>query len=221
MLILDPEKGGKLKHEWRKHEKEIYLPPAKPLLCNVPKFAFFSLAGEGNPNDDFFAAYIGALYSLSYALKMDAKKNPAISADDYTVYPLEGIWDLAKDSDGATRDFALDNLVFTLMIRQPDWVSEAYAAEIIATVKRKKPQALLDEVRFVELEEGLCVQMLHRGPYSEEPASFVLMAEYCAGQQLQRKNKQHREIYLSDARKVAPAKLKTVLRIRVAKKESP
>lgn len=108
-----------------------------------------------------------------------------------------------------------DKLQFDLMIRQPDFVSEEYAADIIEKVKIKKPHPLLENVRFEAISEGACVQMLHVGSYDEEPASFAEMDAFVRKNNLSRVNAVHREIYLSDVRKVAADRLKTVLRFQV------
>jgi len=102
------------------------------------------------------------------------------------------------------------------MIRQPGFLANDFAQEIIEKVKKKKPHELLNKIKFGALEDGKCVQMLHLGSYDNEPESFKQMEEFCTTNNLNRKSKQHREIYLSDARKVAPDKLKTVLRFGVS-----
>ncbi|MBU0528738.1 GyrI-like domain-containing protein [bacterium] len=206
-----------MKYEWRKAEKKFYCPKPKPEKVVIPKFKFFTVAGEGNPNDEYFAEYIGALYSLSYAVKMSLKKGIVPKGYfDYTVYPLEGVWDINED---AKKEFSgtlnKDDLVFNLMIRQPNFVNQEFADMIIELVKKNKPHELLDKVKFDEIKDGTCVQMLHLGRYDDEPRSFKLMEEYAEENGLVRKSKVHREIYLSDARKVAPEKLKTVLRFQV------
>lgn len=206
-----------MKHEWKKLEKEIYSPKNKPELVTVPEYNFFTVKGVGNPNEPFFADYIGVLYALSYAVKMSPKKG--ISPEgyfDYTVYPLEGFWSINEDvkkSFEGTID--KKNLVFKLMMRQPDFVDEQFAFQILEITKKSKPHRLLDEVRFEQITEGKCIQMLHVGSYDSEPASFKLMEEYTASNDLTRISKDHKEIYLSDARKVAPEKLKTILRFQV------
>lgn len=206
-----------MKHEWKKAEKAFYQPKAKPELIHIPKFSFFTIHGQCNPNSEQFGEYIGVLYSLSYAVKMSPKKdNAPIGYFDYTVYPLEGVWDIndeAKQKPMTVID--KDALVFDLMIRQPNFVTADYAVNIIEQVKKSKPHPLLNEVRFVEIEEGACVQMLHNGSYDNEPQSFEQMETFCKENNLQRKSKIHREIYLSDSRKVSPDKLKTVLRFSV------
>ena len=203
-----------MKYEWKKQEKEFYLSKETPETVVVPKFKFFMLNGKGNPNNAEFSEAVAVLYSLAYAVKMLPKKG--ITPDgyfDYTVYPLEGVWDLAEEARGL-EVLDKDSLIYTLMIRQPDFVTDELAEEIVKGVKAKKPHPLLDEVKFAGLEEGLCVQMLHIGPYDDEPKTFSQMEEYCTQQALKRTSKMHREIYLSDARKTEPNKLKTVLRFR-------
>ena len=206
-----------MKHEWKKAEKGIYLPKNKPELVEMPAMNFFTIKGEGNPNSDHFPEYIGVLYSLSYAVKMSPKKNLAPKGYyEYTVYPLEGVWDLKEKAKlNYTGVINKDDLVFKIMIRQPDFVTEEFALEIIEYTKKNKPHKLLDEVVFETFTEGKCLQMLHLGSYDDEPASFKLMEEFAEENRLVRKCKTHREIYLSDARKVEPAKLKTVLRFGV------
>ena len=101
------------------------------------------------------------------------------------------------------------------MIRQPDFVNELFANQIIESVQKKKPHELLKKVKFETIEEGECVQMLHVGSYDSEPESFTLMDEFAEKLNKTRKSNKHREIYLSDARKTAPEKLKTVLRYQI------
>jgi len=214
------QKTFSMKHEWRKREKEIYLPKNKPAIIDVPEFKYFSIKGEGNPNDDFFPEYIGVLYSLSYAVKMSPKKGMQPNGYyDYTVYPLEGIWDLKEEAKkNYNGKLNKDDLVFNLMIRQPDFVSESFAHEIIEFTKKNKPHNLLDKVKFEKIKDGQCIQMMHLGSYDTEPESFKLMEEFAESMNLRRKSEIHREIYLSDARKVDPDKLKTVLRFQVENK---
>jgi len=208
-----------MKHEWRKREKGIYLPGTSPEVITVPAFKYYTIEGQGNPNDDKFPDYIAALYSLSYGIKMSPKKGYApYSYTEYTVYPLEGVWDInekAKVNYSGVLD--KDILVFKLMIRQPDFVDASFANFIIEEIKKKKPHPLLDQVKFEIIEEGPCVQMMHVGSYDNEPRSFKTMEAFADKEGLVRKSKVHREIYLSDARKVIPEKLKTILRFKVNK----
>jgi hypothetical protein len=203
-----------MKYEWKKQEKEFYLPKEKPESVVVPKFKFFMLNGKGNPNNAEFSEAVTVLYSLAYAVKMLPKKGiTPVGYFDYTVYPLEGVWDLAEEAR-VLEVLDKDSLIYTIMIRQPDFVTDELAEEVVKGVKAKKPHPLLNEVKFTSLEEGLCVQMLHIGPYDDEPKTFSQMEEYCTQQGLKRTSKIHREIYLSDPRKTEPNKLKTLLRFR-------
>lgn len=205
--------------EWRKQDKAIYLPAAEPALIHVPAFNYYLLRGEGNPNTSAFTEAVGILYSLSYAIRMLPKKGPEPEGYyEYTVFPLEGVWDL---SEAGRQKITLDKdeLVYTLMIRQPDFVTPELAAEVLEKVKRSKPHPLLHKAAFERFEDGLSVQMLHTGPYDNEPHSFARMEQYCADQGLQRLSLLHREIYISDARKAPPEKLKTVLRFKVSRQD--
>jgi hypothetical protein len=183
----------------------------------MPAMNFFSIYGEGNPNDDFFAEYIGVLYSLSYAVKMSPKQGLAPeNYVDYCVYPLEGVWDLKEEAKLKPMDkLDKDALIFNLMIRQPDFITPEFAAKIIELTKKKKPHPLLEKVIFTTIEEGACIQMLHLGSYDSEPQSFSAMEDFAKSKGLTHKSKIHREIYLSDARRTAPEKLRTILRFQL------
>ena len=206
-----------MKHEWKKSEKRFYLPKNTPEKIVIPGFNFYSLKGKGNPNDPIFSEYISVLYSLSYAIRMSPKAGLFLSNYyDYTVYPLEGVWDLDENAKAnGMKVLDKNSLVYTIMIRQPEFITEEIAYENLDRVKRKKPNELLDIVKFENIEEGACVQMLHQGSYDEEPESFNKMALFAAEHNLRRKYHFHREIYLTDARKTTPEKLKTVLRFQV------
>jgi hypothetical protein len=206
-----------MKHDWKKDDKAFYLPKNKPEIITIPAFKFFSIRGEGNPNDNFFAEYIGVLYALSYAVKMSPKQGFAPdNYFEYSVFPLEGVWDITDEAKAAfTGKIDKNSLVFNLMIRQPGFVTEAFAQETLERVRKKKPHVLLEKVKFETIEEGNCVQMMHLGPYDAEPLSFEQMTLFTESLGKTRKSHLHREIYLSDARKVSPEKLKTVLRFCV------
>ena len=206
-----------MKHEWKKLEKKFYFPNVEPEKIIVPKFNFYTIEGEGNPNDAYFAEYIGVLYSLSYAIKMSPKSGEEPeNYFDYAVYPLEGVWDINEEAK-RNKDGKLDknSLVYKLMIRQPAFVTYDVAKDFIERTKKKKPHQLLDQVKFEVIEEGSCIQMLHMGSFDNEPQSFKLMELFAEEQQLKRKSHTHREIYLSDARKTIPERLRTILRFQV------
>ena len=130
------------KHEWRKKEKQFYLPKAKPAMVDVPEYNFIMISGAGNPNSQFFSDCIAALYCVAYAIKMNLKK---VSSNlegyyDWTVYPLEGVWDISeKGNSDAAEHLHKDELVFDLMILQPSFVIKSIFDEMLALTKDKKP----------------------------------------------------------------------------------
>ncbi|WP_312518929.1 GyrI-like domain-containing protein [Anaerospora sp.] len=204
-----------MKHEWRKVEKELYLPKAVPELVTIPKQKFFMVEGKGNPNSDSFAEKIGVLYSLAYAVRMMPKQGFTPEGYfEYTVYPLEGVWDVTEKGRNS-ETLNKNELLYTIMIRQPEFVTTDVVVKAFETVRKKKPHPILDEVTFGMLEDGLSVQMLHVGAYDNEPESFKLMNEFIVNHNLEKRSPVHREIYLSDVSKVQPDKLKTVLRYMV------
>lgn len=207
-----------MKYEWKKSDKELYLPKIKPEIIEVPKIKYFILNGKGNPNEPEFAEVIEALYSIAYGVRMSHKSGVIPEGYyEYTVFPLEGIWDLEEEAKG--QDILnKDKLIYTLMIRQPDFLTDDLAQLIIERIRKKKPNRLLEHIKFDYLEEGLNVQMMHIGNYNDEPKSFKLMEEFCSNNDLERIDKTHKEIYISDFRKTEPDKLKTVLRFKVNRK---
>ena len=152
-------------------------------------------------NSDFQCENLLSL-TLDGVLKKDMFSNEGLRPMDYKTYQV----------------FYPDNLVFKLMIRQPDFVDKDFALQIFEQTKMKKPHNLLEKVRFEEIIEGNCIQMLHLGSYDSEPESFRLMESFAKQDNYCRISKTHREIYLSDARKVSPDKLKTVLRFSIEKR---
>lgn len=214
------------KYEWRKQEKSLYLPKNKPDIVDVPAFKFITIEGEGSPDEAVFSDYIATLYSLAYTIKMTLKQwavapiTAAVSGIprgyfDFTVYPLEGVWDINDQAKACFNGVInKEDFVYKLMIRQPDFVDESLYNTMLAIAKQKKKNPLLDQISFERVQEGLCIQMLHLGPFEDEPISFQKMEEFATEQGLQRISKVHREIYLSDPAKVTPEKLKTVLRFQ-------
>lgn len=204
-----------MKHEYRKHEKELYCPKKKPELVSVPKQRFFCIKGKGNPNSTDFSERIAVLYSLAYAVRMMPKNGFTPEGYyEYTVYPLEGLWDLTEE--GRKSDvFNKDELLYTIMIRQPEFVNDEVVERAFEIANKKKPHPLLKDVYVDEIEDGLSVQIMHVGSYDNEPESFAKMKGFIEENGLKIKTLVHREIYLSDARKVDADKLKTVLRYSV------
>ncbi|EOR23988.1 hypothetical protein A499_10039 [Niallia nealsonii AAU1] len=203
------------KFEWRKQWKDLYLPKKQPVKIEVPEMKFFTIEGSGNPNGKEFKDNLEILYALSYAIRMMPKKGITPEGYfEYTVFPLEGHWDL--DEEGRKLDYLnKDHLVYKLMIRQPDFVTEQLFQYAVNTVKQKKTNIQLDNVQFEFITEGICVQAMHVGSYDDEPKTFELMEQFCLQNNLKRAEKTHKEIYISDIRKTSPEKLKTVLRYKV------
>ncbi|MGL5258846.1 MAG: GyrI-like domain-containing protein [Lachnospiraceae bacterium] len=202
-----------MKHEWKKHEKTIYLPTTKPQKLVVPAYNFFTIEGQGNPNEQDFANRIAALYPLAYAIRMMPKSGDTPDGYfEYTVYPLEGIWSLSEKAIKGNY-FSKEELVYKIMIRQPDFITPELFDKALAKVKSKKNVSdLIDEVKLESIQDGTCVQMMHIGSYDTEPESFDQLKQYCENHNFNRTDFRHREIYISDFRKTAPDKLKTVLR---------
>lgn len=207
-----------MKYEWRKQEKDIYLPKTKPELVDIKEAKYFCINGVGNPNNEEFSEKIGVLYELSYAVRMMPKKGYTPNGYfEYTVYPLEGLWDI-KNRGENSKTFNKDELIYTIMIKQPDFVDEDVFNRAIDIVKKKNKNSLIDEVYLDVINDGLSVQMLHIGSYDNEEESFKIMKEYIKENNLKLSTMVHREIYLSDARKTKKDNLKTVLRYRLLEK---
>ena len=201
------------KLEYKKVYKELYLPKATPSIVAVPSINFAMIEGTGDPNGEEFGLTTAALYSFSYAVKMSYKSdNVPEGFYDYTVFPLEGEWDLVDKTIAST---VKSNYKYKIMIRQPDFLTTDLFERFLLQVKKKKPNPYLDKIQLVAMEEGLCCQMLHVGSYDDEPGSFKIMDKFCEDNGYKRICLKHREIYLSDPRKVEAYKLKTVLRYKV------
>ncbi len=208
-----------MKYEWRKEEKDIYLPKQKPTLVNVPKSKYFCIKGKGNPNNKDFSERIEVLYTLSYTVRMMPRNGYTPDGYfEYTVYPLEGLWDLTEEGR-KSKTLLKDELLYTIMIKQPDFVTNELFMKAFEIASTKKPNKLLKEFYLYEIEDGLSVQMLHIGDYDSEPETFEKMKEFIKANNLEIKTLVHREIYLSDARRVDRDKLKTVLRYRVRREK--
>ncbi len=189
-----------------KEHKSEYAQKKTPTFVEVGKAQYLAIDGEGAPGGEAFQAAIGAMYAMAYTIKMTSKKN----GRDYVVCKLEGIWGADGDFDSS----APESCRWTLMIRTPEFIrSEELkgAAEKIAA-KNDCPEAAHVELR--SLREGKCVQILHVGPYEEEGPSINAMRAFCEREGVAFAGAHH-EIYLSDPRRVEPAKLKTILRYPV------
>lgn len=213
-----------MKYEWRKKDKEIYIPKTKPIITNVPEMNYITIKGEGSPGSDLFKDCVQALYAISYGVKMTLKGNTELKDyTDYTVFPLEGIWDLNEEGrtlyqTGKPITELKDNMVFTMMIRQPSFVPKEYIETIQESVYKKKKLEKVKDVQFEKITEGLVCQMIHIGSYNDEPQSFKLMENYCNENGYTRISKTHKEIYLSNPSSVEESKLKTTIRFKIEKK---
>lgn len=200
-----------MKYEWRKEEKSLYGVKVSPKVVEVPEQSFIMLDGTGNPNLPGFAEEVSALYALAYAIKMDYKKSHTNQEiQDFTVYPLEGIWQQKEQGE-----LVKEELIYTIMIAQPSFISKEMVKEALEKVKVKKPNAHYEKIRFETIKEGKCLTMLHLGSFDSDPLSFAKMDEFCKENFLNRRSLFHREIYLNNLNRTSPDKLKTILRYQV------
>lgn len=200
-----------MKYEWRKLDKKLYQVSKNPVVIEHPVQSFIMLNGQGNPNKADFSERVSALYSLAYAIKMEYKKTAHHQEfTDFTVYPLEGIW---KQTE--TEALVKDDLVYTIMIAQPVFITNEMVETALEKVKVKKPNPFYNEIRFERISEGSSVAMLHVGPFDDEPQTFAKMDAFCQENGLKRCTAYHREIYLNNKNRAAPEKLKTILRYSV------
>lgn len=206
--------------DYKKELKEFYLPPAKPGLVTVPPMNFVAVRGEGDPNAEggAYQQAIGMLYGISFTLKMCEKAGYTIEgAFPYVVPPLEGLW----WQDGRESiDFAhKERFQWISMIRLPDFITQDDFDWAVQEATRKKKQDY-SKAEFLTYEEGLCVQCMHLGPYDLEPATISAMDAFAEEQGYAldlTETRRHHEIYLSDPRRCAPEKLRTVIRHPVRK----
>lgn len=239
-------KAQSKKLDYKKEFPDLYLPKKKPMLIEVPKMTFLMVEGKGDPNTS--AAYADALsllYGLSFGIKMNlkfgkvpgdilegmsAEEGSAVSEGNYVVPPLEGLWWAADAHTAFNGKNLMDKsaLSWYSMIRQPDEVTEELFAWAKEELGKKKPELDTSSARLVRYEEGLCAQLLHVGPYDDEPASIEILEQFIGERGLEedfqmdegevQKGRYHHEIYLGDPRRTAPERLKTVIRHPVRKK---
>ena len=206
--------------DFKKEYKEFYMPKGKPEIVTVPKMNYIAVRGKGNPNeeDGEYKKSIELLYGIAYTIKMSKKGDHKIEGYfDYVVPPLEGFW-WQENVDGI--DYSRkENFQWISVIRLPDFVTKADFKWAIEEATRKKKMDF-SKVEFLEIEEGLCVQCMHSGSYDDEPATVAAMDKFIGDNGYENDisdTRRHHEIYLSDARKVAPEKLKTVIRHPIKK----
>jgi hypothetical protein len=196
------------KIDFKKELKHLYNPSSKKVeVVNVPRMNFLMIEGDGGPGAAAFQDAIEALYSVSYTLKFMAKKSDLDI--DYGVMPLEGLWwsdDMSSFVAGNKEKWK-----WTLMIMQPELVTEKMVNEAISEVKRKKNPISLPLIRFDNYLEGKSAQTMHIGPFSEEGPTVEKVHSFIEAED-SKPVKKHHEIYLSDIRRAAPEKWKTVIR---------
>ena len=206
--------------DFKKEYKEFYLPKAKPELVTVPPMNYIAVRGKGNPNEEegAYKQAIGLLYGIAYTIKMSKKGSHQIDGYfDFVVPPLEGFW---QQSGSNTIDYAhKENFEWISVIRLPDFVTKADFDWAVQEAAAKK-KLDFSPVEFLTVDEGLCVQCMHIGPYDDEPATVAAMDAFVQANGYANDLtdvRRHHEIYLSDVRKTAPEKLKTVIRHPIKK----
>ena len=201
--------------DYKKEYKEFYMPKGKPSIVTVPKMNYIAVRGQGDPNeeDGDYKAAIGLLYGIAFTIKMSKMGSRQIEGYfDFVVPPLEGFW--RQDGIDGVDYSRKEDFQWISVIRQPDFVTEDDFRWAVEEATLKKSQDF-SKVEFLTIEEGLCVQCMHIGPYDDEPATVALMDHYLKENGYENDfsdERWHHEIYLSDARRVAPEKLKTVIR---------
>ncbi len=207
--------------DFKKEYKEFYMPKKKPEIVNVPKANYIAVRGKGDPNEEGgeYKASIGLLYTIAFTLKMSKRTGHEIEGFfDYVVPPLEGFW-WQDGVDGI--DFTKkEAFQWISVIRLPDFIKKEDFEWAVETARQKKKMDC-SKVEFLTIDEGLCVQMMHIGAYDDEPESVAFMDAYIEKEGYENDLSDvrlHHEIYLSDARKVEPARRKTVIRHPIKKK---
>ena len=206
--------------DFKKEYKEFYMPKNKPAVVELPPMNYIAVRGSGDPNteDGEYKQSIGLLYGIAFTIKMSKLGDHRIDGYfDYVVPPLEGLWQMRGGGD---LDYSKKNeLEFVSMIRLPDFVTKADFDWAVAEATAKK-KTDFSKAEFFSYAEGLCVQCMHIGPYDDEPATLESMRRFCEENGYAddiTPERLHHEIYLSDPRRAAPEKLKTVLRHPIRK----
>lgn len=201
--------------DFKKEYKEFYMPKNKPQIVMIPKMNYIAIRGKGNPNEEggAYQQAISVLYAVAYTLKMSYKTDYKIEGFfEYVVPPLEGFWWM-PGMDGI--NYAnKENFHWISVIRLPDFVTEKDFAWAVETAAKKK-KLDCSKAEFLTIEESLCVQIMHHGSYDAEPETVAQMDTYLAENGYVNdlsEDRLHHEIYLSDPRKAAPEKWKTVIR---------
>ena len=206
--------------DFKKEYKEFYMPKNKPEIVIVPKANYIAVKGKGDPNEEggAYQQAISVLYAVAYTLKMSYKTDHKIVGFfEYVVPPLEGFWWQDHIAGVDYTDKSAFNWIS--VIRLPDFITkEDFEWAVDTAAKKKKLDC--SSAEFLTLEEGLCVQIMHIGPFDDEPATVAIMDQYLRENGYENDMtgpRLHHEIYLSDARKVEPSKWKTVIRHPIRK----
>lgn len=198
-----------------KQYKSLYSPPKDPVLVEVPPFNYLMIDGHGDPNQSAdYQAAVSGLFSMAYTLKFAIKKAEGV---DYGVLPAEGLW-WVEDM----RDFNINDKTswdWTMMIAQPEFVTVDWVEKARVDACKKNDPAVIGRIRFEEYAEGLCAQLMHLGPFANEGPKIARLHEFIHQQGGQLSGKHH-EIYLSDFRRTAPEKLRTVIRQPLKKEKT-
>lgn len=202
------------KIDFKKELQDLYkVSSNKVEVVTAPQLNYLMVDGYGDPNNSqLFQSAVEALFSLSYTIKFMLKKG--IQQIDYGVMPLEGLW----FSDNI-KNFSMENKAawkWTLMIMQPEFVTASIVSMGVEKAGKKKDRPMLDNISFGTMDEGLCAQVLHSGPYSTEPATIARLHAFIKDNDYSF-NGDHREIYLNDMRRTSPEKLKTIIRQPIIK----
>lgn len=208
------------KLDYKKAFKELYQPTEKPAVINVPEMIFFAVEGAGDPNKcREYKEAMELLYGLSFTVKMSKMNGTQPEGYfEYVVPPLEGLW-YQENTDGIDY-LRKDDFRWISMIRQPEFVTEDVFEAAKAALSRKKPNLDISKARYMRYTEGLCIQLMHKGSYDDEPASIAILKSFAEENGYAEDfsaGRYHHEIYLSDPRKCAPERLRTVIRHPVLK----
>ena len=212
-------------YDFKKEEKMFYMPKNKPEIVTVPPMNFLVVSGQGDPNEEggAYQRAVSVLYALAYTLKMSYKGTRQIAGFyEYVVPPLEGLWWMEGDKYLGTTGLAgqKDKFQWISMIRQPEFVTPDVFEWAKENLRKKKPDIDLSSTRLVTYKEGLCCQVMHIGPYDDEPATIEKLGRFIEesgyicdiGE-----GRRHHEIYLGDPRRTKPERLRTVIRHPVRK----
>lgn len=203
-----------------KLNKTAYTARKAPALVQIEAADFLSIEGKGDPDGEEFARHIQALYVAAYAVKFSLKSK----GRDFAVPKLEGQWWFDEKKFGITgmaeapQQVPRNQWSYRLLLRMPEGITAKEVEKCIEQVRAKKQLTILKEVKLIHLHEGDCVQVMHVGPFSEEPKTLAMLNQFIQENNLER-NGLHHEIYLSDFRKTSPEKLKTILREPVKRKQ--